>query len=267
MLENVLKPDWLEKKPRWAFAIGFIYALIGIMAAWFVFPSSHGIASLAFLSVLLVPVLNKIFDIEERQDSKEKKFSIQRIFKDHADVLEIYFMLFLGIFFAYALLSLQYPNLLVKGTLFDSQLRRLGYFGNAVAGDFNFYSIFLNNFKVILIFFVLSLLFGAGSILFLSWNASVWGIAFASISSWQQNAFNAFSWTFIKAMPHMFAEAGGYFFAIVAGGIMSQGVLREKLESSKFSYIMKDGFAFLTFGVLMIVIGAALEVYLYPVFG
>lgn len=262
MLENILKPDWLEKKPRFAFLIGFIYAIIGIIAAYIIFPKSQGIASIAFLSMLLIPSLGKILAIEEIQDSKSKKFTIKKIFKDHADVLEIYLLLFLGIFIAYALFSIKFPNLLVNG-IFDNQLRVIGVSGHAATADLNFFSIFFNNFKVMIIFLVLSLVFGAGSILFLSWNASVWGVVFGYVSTLSNNAFNALTGIFVKIMPHMFAEAGAYFFAIVAGGIMSQAVLREKFGSKKFNYAMKDGFVFMTVSIILLVIGAFLEVYVY----
>src|SRR3989344_3050141 len=119
MLENILKPDWLERKPRWAFIIGFVYSIIAILAAYIVFPKSQGIASIAFLSLLLVPSLSSILRIEELQDSREKRFSIRQVFRDHSDVLLVYFLLFLGIFFAYALFSIKFPNLLVSG-IFDS---------------------------------------------------------------------------------------------------------------------------------------------------
>ncbi len=263
MLENILKPDWLEKKPRFAFLIGMVYAAIGILAAWIVFPRSQGIAAIAFISMLLIPSLNSILSIEEKQDASRKKFTLSQIFKDHADILEIYLMLFLGIFLAYALFSIQFPNLLVSG-IFDSQLRIIGVTGQATASNFNFFSIFANNFKVMMIFLVLSLVFGAGSILFLIWNASVWGVVFGYIATMSENAFDAFTTIFVKVMPHMFAEAGAYFFAIVAGGIMAQGVLREKIGSQKFEYVLKDGFAFLTVSVLLLILGAVLEVYLYP---
>ncbi|MGV8150585.1 MAG: stage II sporulation protein M [Candidatus Woesearchaeota archaeon] len=261
MLENVLKPDWLEKKPRFAFVIGLVYSLIGIVAALIIFPKSQGIASIAFLSLLLVPSLNSILRIEEIQDTKSRQFSISKVFKDHADVLQVYLLLFLGIFLAYALFSIKFPNLLVSG-LFDSQLRIIGIVGNA-SGGLDFYSIFINNFKVFLIFLVLSLVVGAGSILFLAWNASVWGVIFGYVAVHSGDAFNNFSVIFFKVAPHMLAEASGYFFAIVAGGIMSQAVLREKIGSAKFNYVMKDGFVFMTASVILLIIGALLEVYVY----
>ena len=157
MLENILKPNWLEKKPRFAFIIGAIYAVIAILAAYLIFPKSQGIASLAFLSLLLVPSLNKILSIEEIQDTQSKKFSLKKIFGDHSDVLEIYFMLFLGIFLAYALLSIKFPHLLVSG-IFDNQLRVVGISGQANVGNFTFYSILINNLKVMFIFLILVLI-------------------------------------------------------------------------------------------------------------
>jgi len=265
MLENILRPDWLERKPRHAFLIGFIYSIIGIIAAYVIFPKSQGIASIAFLSMLLIPSLNKILSIEEKQDADSKKFTIRRIFQDHADVLQVYFMLFLGIFLAYALFSIKFTDLLVQG-VFDSQLRIIGInFGQAIGG-IEFYSILMNNLKILLIFLILSLIFGAGSVLFLSWNASVWGVVFGYISSNQNNVLDHFFSTFLKVMPHMFLEAGAYFFAIVAGGIMSQAVLREKPGSGKFNYVLKDGLVFLTVSVILLIVAAFIEVYVFKLF-
>jgi len=263
MLENMLRSDWLENRPRFAFIIGFVYAILAILAAYFVFPKSQGLASIALLSVLLVPSLNNIMKIEEKQDADEKHFSIRRIFKDHADVLEIYLLLFLGIFLAYALLSIKFPNLLVNG-IFDNQLRAIGIAGNATITA-GFWSILANNLKVILIFLVLSLIFGAGSIMFLSWNASIWGIAFAYMAMHWGNAFNNFTNIFVRVMPHMLLEAGAYFFAIIAGGIMSQAILREKVGSKKFNYVLKDGSIFLLVGLILLILGAIVEVYVFPI--
>ena len=271
MLENILKPDWLEKKPRFAFLIGVIYSIIGIIAALIIFPSSQGIASIAFLSMLLIPSLGSLAKIEEIQDTHSNKFTLKKIFSDHSDILEIYFMLFLGIFLAYALFSIKFPNLLVSG-VFDNQLRVIGItvgqaasgIGGAVGiGGVSFYSIFVNNLKILFIFFVLSLVFGAGSILFLAWNASVWGVVFGYMAMHYTNAFDSFFGTFMKVAPHMFLEAGAYFFAIVAGCIMSQAVLREKIGSKKFDYVLKDGFVFMTVSVVLLVLAALVETYIY----
>jgi len=263
MLENILKPDWLERTPKYAFIIGFIYSIIGILAAYIVFPRSQGIASIAFLSMLLIPSLSKIFTIEEKQDAASRKFSIKRIFRDHADVLQVYLMLFLGIFLAYALFSLKFSSKLLVQGIFDSQMRIIGVNVGQAAGGLDFMSILTNNTKVFLIFLILSLVFGAGSILFLAWNASVWGVVFGYMATHYTNAFDAFFKIFLKVTPHMFLEAGAYFFAIVAGGIMSQGVLREKVGSNKFKYVLKDGFIFVTVGIILLLIGALVEVYVY----
>jgi len=262
MLENILKPDWLERKPRFAFLIGLVYAIIGIVAAMIIFPKSQGIASIAFLSMLLIPSLNKILAIEEIQDSESKKFSFKKIWRDHNDVIEVYFLLFLGIFVAYALFSIRFPNLLVQG-VFDNQLKVIGVNTGQAIGGVDFYSILFNNFRILVIFAILSLVIGAGSIFFLAWNASVWGVVFGFIATSSNNAFNSLFGIFLKVMPHMFLEAGAYFFAIIAGGIMSQAVLREKMGSKKFNYAMKDGLVFLVVSLILLVLGAFVETYIY----
>ncbi|HEY9701851.1 MAG TPA: stage II sporulation protein M, partial [Allocoleopsis sp.] len=229
-----------------------------IISAVIIFPRSQGIASIAFLSMLLIPSLNKILSIEEKQDSTAGKFSLKKAFRDHNDVIQVYFMLFLGIFLAYSLASIKFPNLLVTG-VFDSQLRIIGVNVGQATGGLDFGSILANNFKILIIFTVLSLVFGAGSIFFLAWNASVWGVVFAYVTK----NFDAFFLIFLKITPHMFLEVGSYFFAIIGGGILSQAVLREKFGSSKFNYVLKDGSMFLIFALILLVLGAFVEVYAY----
>ncbi len=265
MLENILKSDWLEKWPRHALIIGLVYSIIAIITAYLIFPKSQGIASIAFLSLLLLPSLSKIMSIEEIQDARSKKFSIKKIFQDHSDVLQVYCMLFIGIFLAYALFSLKFPNLLVSG-IFDNQLRIIGVNVGQATGGITFSGIFLNNLKISFIFFMLSIVFGAGSIFFLAWNASVWGVVFGYVAMSNKHVVDAFLAIFLKVTPHMFLEAGAYFFAIIAGGLISQALLKEKLDSKKFEYVVKDGLVFCVIGLLLLILAAFVEVYVYKLF-
>jgi uncharacterized membrane protein SpoIIM required for sporulation len=262
MLENILKSKWLEKKPHHALIIGIIYSIIAIITAYLIFPKSQGIASIAFLSLLLLPALTKIISIEELQDARSKKFSIKKIFVDHSDVLQVYFMLFLGIFLVYAVFSMRFPNLLIQG-IFDNQLRILGINSGQATGGITFSSIFSNNLKIMFIFLILSIVFGAGSIFFLAWNASVWGVIFGYIATTYNQTLDAFLRIFIKVMPHMFLEAGAYFFAIVAGGLISQAIIREKINSKKFEYVIKDSFTFTLISLILLILAAFVETYIY----
>ena len=95
VLERVFKYTWLEEKHWHAYIMGMIVSLIGITLALFVFPDSPGLVSLAFISILSLPVLYKLINVEEKLEAKETSFSFKELWLDNKDFIMIYlFMLF-----------------------------------------------------------------------------------------------------------------------------------------------------------------------------
>lgn len=273
VFEQIFKVKWIESKPRHAFILGFIYSVLGIICAYLILqPDYAGLMSIGFTSLLLVPSLNKLLAIEENQDVREKKLSLKLLFKDHYDIIEVYIFLFLGILLAYAVFSLILPTLTTM-QLFRSQLviadKLSGNAVNAVQSGVFFKDILKNNLIVLIVCLVFSLIYGAGSILFLTLNASVWGVVFGYVAKSQavaasQHPFIAFILIMVSVFPHMIVEASSYFFAIIGGGIVSKAVIREELGSKKFNHVFTDGLIFFAMGVLLVFIAAILEAYLFP---
>jgi len=261
VVEQLIKANWLEKRPLSAFVIGFIYSLIAFLTSYIIFPSYFGIMSIAFLSVLLVPTLSKLLSIEENQEIREKKFSIPQLLKDHYDIIEIYLSLFMGIFLAYFLLLLFIPaDLGVK--LFSPQLSIAGISGFAFYTT-NFWQILFNNLIVLIVVFILSLVYGAGAILFLSWNASVWGVIIGAVL---RRTFGLellpITINFSQILPHLTVEAAGYILAAITGGILSKAVIRERYKSKKFMHILTDALLFGFLSAILILIAAFIEILL-----
>ena len=261
VLEQIFRPSWIEKKPLSALILGILYSIIGIISAKLIFGANAGLMSVAFTAILMIPSINILFRDEENIEIREQKLSLKLLFKDHWDIFTIYFFLFMGVFFTYAFFSLLAPfAFTIK--VFAPQLKVGGITGGAfMAGTF--YSILLNNFIVLGVCFVLSLVYGAGSILFITWNASVWGIIFGYVvkqSSGSNNLFLAFGIAILPLLPHLITEAVSYFSASIVGGVVSKAVIREKLFSEKFHHIITDALIFLTFAVVLIIIAAAVEV-------
>ena len=129
VLERLFPEDWLEKKFRYAFILGFAYSVIGILIAKFLFPASIGIASVIFTSIFLSPSMRKIFSIEEKSEEKVKKFSLKKLYSLDYDVVFMYLLIFFGIFCAYLVFSFLLPqfgfstfNLLKEQAFLDSAL-------------------------------------------------------------------------------------------------------------------------------------------------
>jgi len=268
VFEQLFKEKWLEKKAWHAIFLGIFYSIVGILSAKLIFGSNPGLMAVAFTSILLIPSLNQLLSYEENVEIREKKFSIKLLFKDHLDIFEIYFYLFLGVFIVFALASILLPQE-VTLQLFEPQLAVAGITGRAVTSGF-FMSILLNNIKVLIVCLLLSIIYGAGSILFLTWNAAVWGAVFGfvakhSASMQGENSFFVFFCLILPVLPHMFTEALSYLSAAIAGGVLSKATIREKLFSAKFHHIMTDALIIAALGFALVVIGAYLEVYWHGV--
>jgi uncharacterized membrane protein SpoIIM required for sporulation len=261
VLEQIFSPKWIEKRPRHMFFLGVIFSIIGIISARLIFPSSVSMMSVAFTSLLLIPALARLLQDEENVEIREKKLSIKLLLKDHKDIFEIYFFLFMGVFSVYFVTAFFFPTYSVLN-MFSSQLKVAGITGYAFNPTF-FWGILKNNLVVIVACLALSLVYGAGSILFITWNATVWG---AIIGFFAQQAsiaggspFSAFAFMVLPALPHLVTEAVAYFSAAIAGGVLSKAVLREKLGSKKFHHILTDALLMLALGLALLVIAAIIE--------
>lgn len=270
VLEQVFKAKWLEKRPWHAFLLGFIYAIVGIISARLIFGSNPGMMTVAFTSLLLIPSLNRLLLDEENVEIREKKMNFKVLFKDHKDIFEIYIFLFLGILLTYALVAMILPVQSMMH-MFNPQLNIIGVVvGQATAGG-TVMSILMNNLLVMVVCFILSLVYGAGGIMFITWNASVWGVAFTYFvkqAAYYQsgNPFLLFFCLFIPFFPHMITEGFAYFAAAIVGGVTSKAVLREKPFSEKFHHIITDAWILMGIAFVIVIIAAIIEVHVFPGF-
>ena len=65
-------------------------------------------------------------------------------------------------------------------------------------------------------------------------------------------------------MPHLITEAFAYVSAAIVGGIVSKAVINEDFKTKRFNRIIRDAVLFMGFGFLLVLLGAAIEVYIFP---
>lgn len=270
VLEHLFPEDWLEKKGLYAFILGIVYSVIGVVIASILFPGDPALPAVAFTSMLLLPELYKIFDIEERKLRAEQRVSLWSLWKDDAEVVRIYLFLFLGILLVYSLGTIILPSFQTN-TLFREQLEirfGQGFAGNAIMGTaFNsnlFWGILSNNFLVMLAAFVLALLAGDGAIFLIAWNASVWGAIFGITAKnaavfGGHNPFLLFSIIMLIVFPHMILEAICYFLAAISGSVISKDVLLETFASERFMEVFGFNLYLLFFALVFLLLGALVE--------
>lgn len=277
VLEHIFPVNWLESKGRYAFILGGIYSIIGILLSSILFPGDPALVAVAFTSLLLLPELYKIFSMEERQESLEQKVTLRALWKDDVGILRIYIFLFLGILLVYSVGTILLPDFQTNN-LFREQLEirfGQGFAGNAVAGEavaggvFSsglFYSLLSNNFLVLMAVFIMALLTGDGAIFLITWNASVWGTIFgitaknAALFS-GKNSFVVFGIIMLVVFPHMMIEAISYFLAAISGSVISKDVILEKFASERFLEVFGFNLYLFLFALAFLLLGAIVETF------
>lgn len=262
VLEEIIKTADIWERPIYGFFLGVFFSIIGILTARLIFGSNPDMMAIAFTTLLTVPQLNKLIKREEMGSFTHINFSLKNLFTDHKDIFYIYTYLFFGMLLTFMFTAV-WSNISDLPRLFTAQLEVAGIAGEAVHIQ-AFQTLLYNNMKVLIVCFILSLLYGVGSVLFLTWNASVWGVVFgyaikmASLTK-GQSIFVTLFIVLGPVVPHLIAEAMAYLSAAIVGGVVSKALVKEELFSDKFKIIARDGLFLFAFGIIMVVLGALLE--------
>ena len=241
VLEYLFPENWLENRIGYAFILGAVYSVVGILAARLLFGANSGLASVMFVSILLLPSLRKLFQRKEQQEERETWFSLKHLYKDNKHLVHAYGGMFLGVFAAYfiiAFLGLTFgwdvTALFREQVFLDPVVSGRGAFE---AGTLT--SILMNNWWVLLACFLLSLLSGNGATFFIVWNASAWGVIFglrsvAAGAVLGQPAVGVGLAVLGLTLPHILLEGGAYILAGIAGALISDDVISDAKGLSRF---------------------------------
>ena len=278
VLESILNPKNAEDKPWHIFIIAFIYTFIGVFFAHQLFPTQSSTLTVAIITILFIPFFENLFELEEEKDDdvvKNRKKT--NIFSRHKQAINVFSAFFMGIIVAMTFIFIFMPT----GNVFTLQAQTIeGFSGRVVSsapsginplggvvdqGDFT--RFFVNNTGVMILVFVMSLMFGAGAIFILVWNASVIAVYVGLIvKSLASNGLNMTT-AYLYGVPvglgsialHGIPEIAAYFVAGIAGGILGIGVIREKLNSEEFHFVLKDSLVFLAIAEGLIIAAALIE--------
>ncbi len=279
VLETLIKPYEAEINPKKIFIHGLIYGIVGILLAWWVFPQYASIVSVFFISAASIPFLYTLIKYEEEKDVQLPQ---QTLWKEHSKAIQVYLWLFFGIMMAYTLFFLFTPEIYLQ-TLFEAQIDTYAQInpnktitGQMTGGDW-FQKIFFNNLRVLILCVLFSFLYGAGAIFILTWNASVIALAIGNTVRTQLGAitgvetvtqyFALSAYTILLRYGlHGILEILAYLLAGLAGGIISVGVLRNHFSSDKYSVLVMDITKLLLLAVLLLLLGAIIEVWITPYF-
>lgn len=249
------------------FLISIVYTAISVFVAANLFPSQTSLLSIALLTILFVPFFQKIFEMEEQiEDKAARKEISSNLFTRHRKIIYTFSAFFLGVVIAVSIIFVFFSSVhfsLQAETIYG--FSNSGSTGNAIQGD-TFSRYVANNTQVMLLMFALSVLFGAGAIFILAWNASVIAVFVGLAVQTKATELGAVT-AYLYGAPvslasialHGIPEIGAYFFAGLAGGILSVGIIREKIRSREFKLIFTDALIFLFLAEFLIIVAAYLE--------
>ena len=241
VLEHLFPENYLERRAGFALLLGAIYSIIGISLAKLLFGANSGLASVMFVSILLLPSLKKLFAREEREEERERRFSLRHLYRDNRQLVHAYAGVFIGVFVTYFLVS----SLGLRfGWDVQSLFREQVFLDPVIAGRATysfgtFWSILSNNWWVLLACFLLSLISGNGATFFVVWNASAWGVIFglrtvAAASVLGMPAIGVAVVMLLTVLPHVLLEGGAYILAGIAGAVISDDVIKKASSLKRF---------------------------------
>ncbi len=283
MLESLINPKRVEKGSWKMLFIGLIYGSLSLLLVHFFFAKDpvlsqySGMIVVTFCVMFSLPFMYFIIKQEEKQDEEIEGFF--GVWKAHSDAIYAFIWLFLGFLIAFSFWYI----ILQNTTLFNAQIETYcminspGSIEDCVARyDFSqtitstgsatrgarFFSIIENNVYVMIFTLIFSLIFGAGAIFVLAWNASVIS---AAISIFSKHQITQIPLGLLRYMIHGFPEIAAYFITALAGGIFGIGIIRNGVKSKKFLRVIENVVILLFIAIIILIIAALIEVYLTPI--
>ncbi len=283
MLEMLINPKRAEQRPWEMFFIGAFYASLSILLVEWVFSKDavlsrySGILIVTFTVMFSIPFV--YYTLKYEEDKVVEGKSSFKLLNEHSHAIYAFMFLFIGFVIAfsfwYVFLS-QSQNFTAQIETFCLINRPANfqdcvsqYTGNslssttgAVTSFDRLFLIFANNIYVSIFTLIFSLVFGAGVIFILAWNASVIS---AAIGIYTNSQISNLWLGLARYMTHGIPEIAAYFVIALAGGLVSVAVVRHETGTEKFWEVLHDSLNLIIIGIVILFIAALIEVFITPV--
>ncbi len=285
MLEMLINPKKAERNSWEMFFIGLFYASLSILLVNWIFGQDvvlakySGILIVTFCVMFSMPFVYYVIKLEEGKGIKTK--GLIKLLKEHNKALKAFLWLFLGFVVAFSFWYIVLDSgtnnfraqietycVINRPANYQECIEQYGVeTGKTRTTTFltsteKLVAIFANNIYVLIFTLVFSLIFGAGAIFVLAWNASV--IA-AAVGIFSKSSIASLPLGVARYMIHGIPEIGAYFIGALAGGIISVAVIRHDIKSEKFWDVLQDSLNLLILAVVVLFLAALIEVFITPV--
>lgn len=278
VFEDLIRPISARRHPLKLLLYGIVFSIISILFSLWIFPEQASMVMVFLVVFMVMPLM--YFTLRDEEEWDWRGYSEKKLFYEHSKAIKFLLFLFIGFVIGFSLFYLTMPDDLVRN-LFSVQLETISNINSSITGgivEFEVFSIiFGNNVKVLFFTLLFALFFGAGALFILAWNASVIS---AAVGTFFRNAiadsanlfgfskaavyFHFFSVGIFRYLTHGIFEIAAYFFGALAGGIISMNIIRHGLGNKNFRKVLVDA-SLLTFvALLLLLIGALVEVFITP---
>ena len=282
MLEMLINPRKAERHPWELFFVGIFYASISLLLVHLIFSKDPVLSQYSGMLVVMFTVMFSMPFVYYTIKLEEKKISPRQgtfsLLKEHRKAISVFMWLFLGFVVAfsfwYVALSSQESFkaqietfcLINRPSALQECVKQYGIKSSSVAtglatGTDRLFLIFANNIYVLIFTLIFSLIFGAGAIFILAWNASV--IA-AAVGIFSQSHISGLPLGFVRYMIHGIPEIASYFLVALAGGMVSVAVIRHEIGTEKFWEVLHDSLNLIIISVVVLFAAALVEVFITP---
>ncbi len=280
VFEDLVKPFDAKRYPFRLFFLGIVFSILAIAFSLWIFPNDSSLVMVFLVVIMSTPLMYATLKEEEEEDLRSD--NELWLLSEHGKALKFLIYLFLGFVIGFSLFYILFPEHVVQN-VFRSQLNTIENInGGNVNGAYllnNFFIILTNNLKVMFFCLVFAFFFGAGAIFILAWNATVISAAvgtyvrnglgnYASLFGFNNVAvhFNLFVAGLFRYMIHGIFEIAAYFVAGLAGGIISMAVVNKAVRLVKLKKVIKDASVLVVIAIILLLIGAVVEVFITPLF-
>ena len=281
MIELFMKAKRAERHPWELFFVGAFWASVSLLLVTFFFGNDSilkegsGLLVVIFTVISCLPFMYYIIKLEEGKDVEIDDSG--KLVAEHSKAIHALMWMFLGFVVAFSFWYMVLPeqagqnfNFQIKTfcainspSNFEYCLERHGIPAGtgAVTGSSAVFAIFANNISVLIFTIAFSLVFGAGAIFILVWNASV--IA-AAIGIFAKGQLIDLPLGLLRYMLHGIPEIAAYFIGALAGGIISVAVIRRDLRGEGAWKILQDSLTLMIIAIVILMVAALMEVHLTP---
>jgi hypothetical protein len=276
VLEALLPPEHARRHPWEIVLLAFVFAGIGVLSTLYLTrgsPESLGLLLITLVALPSIPWILRLFESEEVDLEVKRPPGVSTLYR-HWPVIFILAMYFLGLLAGFTFWYLYLPgDQAVK--LFAAQVSELkaisgGLVGVGYAVKYTatqaFELIFLHNLEVLGLILVFSVLYGAGAVFVLIWNASVISVFLGDLARryvlqqpGEYALLAALGGGFLGLLPHGTFELLSYTTGALAGGILSAAVARKAYRSASFPLVVHDIAKLAAWAVVFLAVGAAIE--------